>query len=618
MRNLYEYAVNSENKISVDQKTIEEVFIGTDISNNKICELVLNHFKNTGKTCVLGFDGNYCVDWDTILKNLTDSFEKAGISAKTEHIERVFQSKDFIKEYKRPNLEYDASLGWENQDGLIQDIMNPEKIEAFKAEILDCKKAEKNAPEVLIVYSPGTCVKELKDAYDYSFYFDMTKDPIMWSMWDNTLVPLGYTEPDPNYYWKELYYVDFHLIDNQKWYMLDNMDFYVEAVNPDVLTLITQEAYRTIINRTLDYPVKQVKIFMPGAWGAYRFKQLWDVPGLDNSAWNTISSPKLDMIIDIGPKQIRLPSVNLLQFGAKFVGKYWDAEVPKWWPLLAALDDGYFEDPDIPMERTAMPHHNHPSTEYVRRTFNEQYGRYETYYIVEAYENAKTMMGFKDDADLDAWREKCFKAAENKEFIPDWRDYIKVWDTAPGDLFLIPPGTTHGHGGRQMVLEMDTNVNTTTCEYSFFMHDFGRHTWDDNTRTMTNKPSNLQCKHGFNVDMARRESWVKDHLRSRPEVIKWTPDYYIEQFATLPEMPFHIKRFVFDKVCDYSTEGKFLQVATLTIGKNITIRSKKNPELETTLDFLQAAAIPAEFGDYEFVNNGEGQCTVVMIHMKKG
>lgn len=616
MGKLYEYSVNAENKIVVDQETQDNVFVGTGICDEKIISLCKEIFENSDR-CIFGFDGNYCVEWDKIIAQISDAAKKENFTLRTIHINRVFKDKDFIREYKRPNLEYDQSLGWENQDGLIQDIMDMDAVAALKAELAEIK-AQKGGKEIVIVYAPGACVKELFDAYDYKFYFDMTKDPIMWNMWDNTLVPFGYEEPDPNYYWKELYYVDFHLLDNQKWFMLDNMDFYVEAVNPEELTLISKKAYITIINRVLDYPVKQVKIFMPGAWGAYRFKQLWDVPGLSNSAWNTIASPKLDMIIDIGKKQIRLPSVNLLQRGDRFVGNYWDTEVPKWWPLLVAIDDGYFEDPDVPMERTAMPQHNHPSTEYVRRTFNEQFGRYETYYILEAYENSATVMGFKDDANLDEWQEKCFKAAENKDYIPDWRNYVKVWPTAPGDLFLIPPGTTHGHGGRQMVLEMDTNVNTTTCEYSFFMHDFGRHTWDDNTKTMTAKPSNIQARHGFNIDRARRESWVKDHLRARPAVMKWTPDYFIEQFSTLPEMPFHIERITFNELAEYSTEGKYLHAITLEIGKNITIRSKKDPSLQTTIDYLQAANIPADFGDYELINNHEGQCRVMLIRMKKG
>ena len=618
MARLYEYTVNAENKIDVDKSTVDNVYIGNDTVYSKIVSMVKDFYTENKKTCVIGFDGNYCVNWAHILSDLEKALSENGINFTSIHINRAFQTKEFIREYKRPNLEYDPSLGYENQDGLVQDIMDMDKLSLLKKELEDSKNNSISTPSLTVVYAPGSCVKEIIDTYDYSFYFDMTKDPIMWNMWDNTLIPFGYDEPDPNYYWKELYYVDFHLLDNQKWFMLDNMDFYIEAVEPDNLTLITYDAYTNIINRLLDYPVKQVKIFMPGSWGAYRFKQLWDVPGLDNSAWNTIASPKLDMIIDIGKKQIRLPSVNLLQYGDRFVGKYWDAEVPKWWPLLVAIDDGYFEDPDVPMERTAMPHHNHPSTEYIRRNFNEQFGRYETYYILEAYENAATMMGFKDDANIDEWREKCWAASEKKELVENWRDYIKVWKTAPGDLFLIPPGTTHGHGGRQMVLEMDTNTNTTTCEYSFFMHDFGRHSWDDTTKTMTNKPSNLQCKHGFNVDQARRESWVRDNLRARPEVIKWTPEYYIERFSSLPEMPFHIERLRFTSAAEYDTEGKYLHVITLTIGEKITIRSKLDPKRETTLDFLQAANIPADFGPYELINNTSGECTVMLIRMKKG
>ena len=162
-----------------------------------------------------------------------------------------------------------------------------------------------------------------------------------------------------------------------------------------------------------------------------------------------------------------------------------------------------------------MPQHSHPSTEYARRVFNEQYGRYETYYIVESYENGSAMLG-------------------------------------------------------------------------------------------------------FNVDQARREQWVGENLRARPKVIKWTPDYYIEQFSSLPEMPFHIEIFTFDEFCEYSTEGKYMNVVTLTVGKNITIRSKSDHTRYTTIDLYQAAAIPADFGDYEFVNNSEGRCTVMLIRMKKG
>ncbi len=67
----------------------------------------------------------------------------------------------------------------------------------------------------------------------------------------------------------------------------------------------------------------------------------------------------------------------------------------------------------------------------------------------------------------------------------------------------------------------------------------------------------------------------------------------------------------------HSTEGRFLQIPTLTVGKAVMIRSKQNPRRETSLDFLQACLIPAGFGDYELISPDGSQCTVVMIRLKK-
>lgn len=83
-------------------------------------------------------------------------------------------------------------------------------------------------------------------------------------------------------------------------------------------------------------------------------------------------------------------------------------------------------------------------------------------------------------------------------------------------------------------------------------------------------------------------------------------------------MPFHIERFHFKESAENDTEGKFMQIVTLTVGNFITIRSKKNPEHQTTINWLQSAIIPASFGEYEFLNLDGSQCTVVQIRMKKG
>ena len=151
-----------------------------------------------------------------------------------------------------------------------------------------------------VIYGPGAGIAEMREAFDCTFYFEMPKSPIMWALWGGNLIPMGRESPDPSYSWKDLYYVDFNLLDNQKWDVFERMDYFVDAANADRLTLIPRRAYDAIITTLLRYPIKQIRTFMPGPFGAYRFKDLWNVPGLDNSAWNSIASPKLDILIDIG------------------------------------------------------------------------------------------------------------------------------------------------------------------------------------------------------------------------------------------------------------------------------------------------------------------------------
>lgn len=169
-----------------------------------------------------------------------------------------------------------------------------------------------------------------------------------------------------------------------------------------------------------------------------------------------------------------------------------------------------------------------------------------------------------------------------------------------------------------MVLEMDTCPSIAGTEYSFFTYDFARGSWDDDTKTMTGKPLKMHLDHSFNNDKFRMASWVKDNLLAKPKVIKWTGEYSIDQYATLPEMPFHIERVHFYNRGENHTKGKFMYIVTLTMGERVKIRSKSNPKFETEIDLFQSAVIPASFGEYEFINIKGGFCTIVQIRWKRG
>jgi hypothetical protein len=395
------------------------------------------------------------------------------------------------------------------------------------------------------------------------------------------------------------------------------MDFYIEAVQGDSLKLMPRDTYETIIDELVKRPIKQVKITQPGPWGSYRFKDIYDeIPGLENMAWNELAGIELSILVDAGLEDgvlLNMPCQNPMQRPVQMVGKHIHETYPDLLPLQVWLDDGYFAEP-VPYERGSMPIHNHPDSTYNQLNFNEPLGRYETYYIVEAYRDAGTMMGFKEDADLEEYERLCRES--NNRIAFDWQKFVKRWDTNVGDLFLIPPGTEHGHGGNQMILEMDTGPSVAGTEYSFFTYDFARHTWDDTAKSMTAPPMKMHLEHSFRNNKWRREKYVQEHLRARALVIDGDGDTRHDRFSTISEMPFEIERFIFNKPMRHTTDGRFLQIPTLTVGKKVVIRSLSDPLLETTLDFLQACLVPAGFGDYEFINPDGTECTIVMIRLK--
>jgi len=594
---LYEGRHNVENVIKISPKAKDSIVFGSAKTVDALAGII------DAAQGAVALDGWYGVDFNDLVKRLKD----AGVKANFISINSVYKPIDEINEYKKEFITEDPSFGYCNMDGEIIDLMDKGLVSQLKNKL---SKGD-------VVYGYGAAIPELFDSYCKTVYLDKTRQPVLWQMWDGNLIPFACEEPVKDYGWKEYYYNDFYLLYFHKCILVEKMDYYAEAISNDNLKLMPRATYDEILQTLVKYPIKEIEIYQPGPWGAYRYKDLWDIPGLECNAWNELAGPELAMLVDVGGDDtIDMPFVNLMQYPIELVGKYVHETFPHLFPLDAWLDDGYFPKP-TPAERTSMPIHNHPSTEYVKRHFNEPLGRYETYYIAEAYEGANTWMGFYNDADMEEWERKC-RESNNLTEIPDWKDYICNWESNVGDLYLIPPGTDHGHGGNQYVLEMDTCPSIAGTEYSFFAYDFARNSWNDNEKAMTGKPMKMHLDHAFNASHSRREDYVKEKLLAKPSVIKWTKDYYIDRYSSIPEMPFEIERVHFYDKGEHDTEGKFFHIVTLTLGKNAKVYSKSNPEYCTNINLFQAVIIPAGFGEYVLEASGEGAHQVTLIRWKKG
>ena len=606
---LYEYRKNAENRIPLGSEKLSSIVVGSTATCRALVQQLQSRVAK-GLPPILLIDGWYGVDWKSLRKGIESAAAELGLKAVCQNTSRLYR-KD-LAEYRKKFVGDDPSFGWVNSEGTLADVLDEKEVRALAEKISSAR-----VHELQVVLGPGSACPLLAEKAGLVAYADFTMQPTLWQMWGGELVPLGQEESDKSYSWKQYYYCDFYLLLRQKKTVFPRMDFYIEAVQSDSLKLMPRDTYETIIDELVKRPIKQVKITQPGPWGSYRFKDIYDeIPGLENMAWNELAGIELSILVDAGLEGgvlLNMPCQNPMQRPVQMVGKHIHETYPDLLPLQVWLDDGYFAEP-VPYERGSMPIHNHPDSAYNKRNFNEPLGRYETYYIVEAYRDAGTMMGFKEDADLEEYERLC---RESNNRIPfDWQKFVKRWDTNVGDLFLIPPGTEHGHGGNQMILEMDTGPSVAGTEYSFFTYDFARHTWDDTAKSMTAPPMKMHLEHSFRNNKWRREKYVQEHLRARPVVIDGDGDTRHDRFTTISEMPFEIERFIFNKPMRHTTDGRFLQIPTLTVGKKVVIRSLSDPSLETTLDFLQACLVPAGFGDYEFINPDGTECTVVMIRLK--
>ena len=545
---------------------------------------------------------------------LQQELVKSGKAAELISAAGCFKPADVIAEQKHRWITDEPAFGRVNENESLTDYLDPAGVEKVRNQAAAAARDGK----IAIIYGTGAFTAEVADIPGVYLYFDQTADPVLWQMWDGKLVSFGTDAPRTDYGWKEYYYCDFYVMFRYKRTIWNKCNFYIGVDGKGEPVTMPAELFNEALVQLTTQPIKQIRTYSPGPWGAYRYRDLWDIPGLKNNAWNRLAGADLSVLANFANGvAINFPSMNLLIDNAEnFVGAYPAKAFPELIPVEIWLDDGYFPEPQ-PLERTSMPIHNHPGTEYVKRHFNEPLGRYETYYIVEAYEGANTHMGFKEDACLEEWERLCRESWEQQKPIPNWQDFIANWPTNVGDLFLIPEGTTHGHGGNQMVLEMDTCGNAAGGEYSFFGYDFMRPTWDDKAGTMTGKPMKMHLDRYFSIDKCCRASYVRDNLKPRAKVVKWTKEYSMDRFDTLPQMPFEIERLHFTERAEYSTFGKYLQAVTLTVGCGAVIRSKEHPERQTRLERLQCALVPACFGDYEIIADQPGAATAVLWRLKQ-
>lgn len=101
----------------------------------------------------------------------------------------------------------------------------------------------------------------------------------------------------------------------------------------------------------------------------------------------------------------------------------------------------------------------HPNDEYASE-FENSFGKSEAWYVMDASENAKLIMGLAPGVN----KEKLMKSLETREF----KDIFNIISVKKGDFIHIPPGMVHATlEGAVLICEIQQNSDSTYRLYDF-------------------------------------------------------------------------------------------------------------------------------------------------------
>jgi mannose-6-phosphate isomerase len=214
------------------------------------------------------------------------------------------------------------------------------------------------------------------------------------------------------------------------------------------------------------YPLQFFPIFKDRIWGGIKLKtflnkkipsqitgESWEISTVENDisiiSNGVYKNQSLNEIINTFPSQV-LGTTVFEKFGKQF-------------PLLFKYLDAR-EDLSIQV---------HPNDELAKKR-HHSFGKTEMWYVMQADENAKIIIGFKEDSS----EKKYLEHLQNKTIV-SILDQKKVKN---GDAFLIDTGTVHAIGAGTIIAEIQQ-----TSDITYRIYDFDRKDANGNYRELHTK-----------------------------------------------------------------------------------------------------------------------------------
>ena len=359
----------------------------------------------------------------------------------------------------------------------LRDYFQPEKVEQARWQI---EQAQGN---VLVVGTGAAWVMQGMDAT--VVYADMARWEIQQRFRAHKVKALGVDNRDeavPLQY-KRGYFNDWRVCDKYKNEIFYQIDYWLDTHQGDIPKMIEGATFMEGIERTVRTPFRVVPFFDPAPWGGQWMKEVCDLDReRDNFGWCFDCVPEENsLLLNVSGTLFELPSVDLVLLKSRdLLGEPVEARFGKDFPIrfdfLDTIGGG-----NLSLQV-------HPTTQFIREQFGMYYTQDESYYMMDAEEDAVVYLGLKTGIDRQVMLADLRKAQET-DFVFDTEKYVNKIPAKKHDHFLIPGGTVHCSGANSMVLEISSTPNLFTFKL-----------WDWQRLGLDGKPRPINVERGKEAD----------------------------------------------------------------------------------------------------------------------
>lgn len=408
-------------------------------------------------------------------------------------------------------------------------------------------------------------------------------------------------EDSPSVQYKRGYFNDWNIVDHYKDELMQSgrIQFWIDSNKRDEPKMITDAQMRQGLERTAHKPFRVVPFFDPAPWGGQWMKEVCDLPREEqNYGWCFDCVPEENSLyLEADGTLFELPSQDVvLAHTRELLGQQVWHRFGKSFPIRFDFLDT--------MQGGNLSLQVHPTNEFAQKEFGLPYTQDESYYLLDAGEDAVVYLGLKEGIDKVQMIED-LRAAQRGEILFDAEKYVNKLPAKKHDHYLIPAGTIHCSGHDSMVLE----ISSTPSIFTFKLWDWARLGLDG-------KPRPINVERGkFVIQWERTTSFVKSQIANHFEVLSEEDGIKEERTGLHPNEFIETRRHTFTRPVEHDTRGG-VNVLNLVDGEAALIESPEGKFAPFEVHYAETFIIPACIGRYT-IKPLKGECMTIKAYVRQ-